>query len=412
MLNLRLLQLLLCSVLGVLSTQPRAFAQLSVDIPEPAFSDGNSAQGIPFSRMMDHIILQTTINGNHQVNLIFDTGFGTPGAILFNKSLADSLQLTYIGQVDLGGGGTEGTKLANIATGISLSLPGVEYTNQQLLVLDDSVSNFNGLVIDGIIGGTLLGATVEIDYDESVFNIYGNSSYQPDSGAVQFPIEFSSGIPVIEASLMLESGERLPITLLYDTGVPEIPLLLFPFSNDRISVPERTIEYRGEAMGGEMKIQCGRVKQLDVGPFSFSNVVGGYVSEDEFGTAVVLGQNGMLGHDIIQRFKVAFDYIGKRIFMSPNKGFNRRYEINTAGLGMLDQDDGALRVTCVVPGSPAAEQGIEVSDVITKINGINASEYSYIKLRELFCEVDSTVTLDVRRGNREFNCEVKLRKLI
>ncbi|MBU0692576.1 PDZ domain-containing protein [bacterium] len=387
-------------------------AQLSVEIPEAAFDNGHSALDIPFTRMSDHIVLQVEIDGSREVDLIFDTGFGLPGVILFNRDIADSLKLTYTGKVDLGGGGKEGTKLANIATGVRLSLHGAAFADQQLLVLEDRENNFSGLAVDGIIGGTLMGSVVEIDYDKSAISLFDPASYKPDTGAVEFPIEFSSGIPVVKATLMLESGDVLPITLLYDTGVPEIPLLLFPFSSDRISMPDQTIEFRGEAMGGEMKIQCGRVRQLQLGPFSFEDVVGGYVTEEEFGTAVVLGQNGMLGHDIIQRFDAALDYVGKRIHMKPNLGFNRHYELNTAGLGLLKQKDGSFRVSCVVRNSPADEQGIKVGDAITSINDIKARDFGYLELREIFSHVDSIVSLKVSRKDDEFMCIVKLKRLI
>lgn len=407
--------LLLCFILPVmlLVPVPRYICiAAAADQVKPAFEHGDRALGIPFQMAAQHIILNVMINDSVNADLIFDTGFGVPGAILFDPAIGEKLGLDYAGAADLGGGGTEGAKLADVAVDNTFSLPGVSLPGQQLLVFQRFDSVFSALSPDGIIGAALMEFIVEIDYEESVLNLYDRETYRPDTSAVEFPLIFSYGIPVIEAEVEIEEHETMPLTLLFDTGTADIPLLLFPFSDERIQRPDKTVEIQGEAMGGNMVIQCGRIASLKVGPFTFESVVAGFVDEESFGEAVVLGQNGMLGHDTIERFTVTLDYGGQRLYLKPGRSYEREYEINMAGIQLMPLKDGRLRVQDVIPDSPAAREGLRKGDLVMEINGHDVREMDFREQRRLFSRPDTTVNLILMRDSQTLNHTLALERLL
>lgn len=79
-------------------------------------------------------------------------------------------------------------------------------------------------------------------------------------------------------------------------------------------------------------------------------------------------------------------------------------------LEALSFEEGA-RVTAVAPGSPAAEVGVQVGDVLLRFDGVRVDDPSTLEgLLEQIEEVGA-VTLEVRRGDSVFDVPVELRAL-
>ncbi|MFH1011885.1 MAG: aspartyl protease family protein [bacterium] len=380
--------------------------------PYTLFAQGDRALDIPFELVDDMIIIRVTIDDSVDVKLVYDTGFGNSGAILYDPEMGRQLGLNYSGKVNLGGGGTEGGKFANIATNTKLSLPGVTFAQEVLLVLDKPDSFMMNLVFEGIIGGSLTRSVVVLDYDKSVLHLYDPASYTPDSEMIIFPVTFSYGIPVIDAEIEVEQGNTLAVKLLFDTGVPGMPLMLFTFSDKRLQRPNTTVELRGQGMGGEMMVQFGRIASMRLGPWALHHPVTAFVDSEAYGAATVLGQDGMLGHDTMQRFKVALDYAGGRIGLRPNMGFDRIYELNMTGMVAAPLRDGTLRVDYVMPTSPAANQDIQKGDLVLKIDGKDIRAISWEDLRRITTQAGENITLTIVRDSQSFNRTLLLRRLI
>ncbi|NUO79622.1 hypothetical protein HUU05_06070, partial [candidate division KSB1 bacterium] len=161
------------------------------------FTSGNSACRIPFQIVDELMIVPVTVNDSLQLNLIFDTGFGTEGAMLFDAEIGTTLGLKYVSQAVLGGGGGVDNKTANVAIGATLSLPGVIFSNQTLLVMTHKEA-FKDWPVDGVIGRTLCNCLVEINYENSILNLYDGIVANPEDLGEEFQMKFSYGIPVVE----------------------------------------------------------------------------------------------------------------------------------------------------------------------------------------------------------------------
>lgn len=406
--------LIWAALIMILAFSPIVHAQTSGQPSGPftLFAHGDRALDIPFELVDDMIVVGVTINDSVDVKLVFDTGFGNSGAILYDPNMGRKLGLKYSGKANLGGGGTEGGKFANIATNTKLSLPGATFVQEVLLVLDKPDSFMKDLVFDGIIGGSFTRSVVVLDYDNHVLNLYNPAAYKPDSVMIFFPVTFSYGIPVIDAAIEVEQGTELAIKLLFDTGVPGMPLMLFTFSDKRLQRPSTTVELRGQGMGGEMAMQFGRVATLRLGPWVFDHPVTAFADSEAYGAATVLGQDGMLGHDTIQRFKVALDYTNQRIGLKPNTGFDRAYELDMTGIAAAPLRDGTHRVEYVMPNSAAADQDIRKGDIILEIERKDIKAISWEELRRTTTQEGERITLTIARDSQRFNRTLVLRRLI
>jgi len=373
-----------------------------------------AARGIPFRLVDDQIVLSVTINGRVSVDMVLDTGFGSEGVLLLDPELGRRVGLEYVQSVQLGGGGSSEGTAAHVAVGATLDLPGVTFSNQPLVVLDDG-SGCADWPVKGIIGGTLMARPVEIDYEARVLHILGTLPDPPSGLGEALGLTFVQGIPAVRATVVTEKGQEVPVELLVDTGTNDA-LLLRPGSHPQLRLPERVIAgtsgVLGEGLGGGMKGSLGRVAGLRFGHFSFDQVVTVFLDEEAMGTASTLGGNGLLANEVLQRFTVVFDYAGKRLFLRPNSSYPRPFEFDMAGLVLQARGDGSFTVLDVIQQSPAARQGLAGGDVLVAIDGKDvralASEAVFSMLRQLGRHVE--ITID--RGGTRLTRTVTLARLI
>jgi len=369
---------------------------------------------IPFRLIDDHIVIAASVNGTPELDMILDTGMGSPGVIVLDPEMGKRLNMKYVARISLGGGGTEKeSRYARVAAGARLSVAGLEFTGQQVLVLEDS-SVFAGSYADGIIGATLFDRIVDIDYDRCALSFSTGLPAEPSELGHPFDLRFTDGIPVITASVEMAEGQAIPVELLVDTGVND-PLLLFGFSDERLHPSGETVEGRervlSEGLTGRMLGTICRIPRLKLGPFELSDVVTALPDEATMGGARRLGHQGMLGNEVLQRFRVVFDYPSGRMFLQPNKQHARGFEYNTAGLVMSGGKQ-CYKVEDVLAGSPAEKQGVRAGDRIVAINGRPIHQLGGQEISEIFTRRDTTIEVTIERQSERSRKMLPLRRLI
>ncbi len=338
--------------------------------PNMRFHQGTSAREIPFSYEQMHIIVTVKVADAVEIPMLLDTGFGFDGAILLDPEIGDKIGLEYVSEVQLGGGGGERPMTAKVAVGADLSLPGVTFSQQKLLVVTDAAPYVN-YPARGIIGKTVFDCVVEIDYDESVLHLYDSAAYEYGGSGETFNFEFSNGIPVIDAAVSVAGGGDVPVKMLVDTGAAQ--LLLFTFSNRALHEPEKTIvgsnALLAKGFTGIVRGSTGRIAHLRLGTHTLEGVITSFPDEESWGKAGVLGQNGMIGNDVLRRFFVVFDYSRQRIRLEPGRYFEDPFDWDMAGLVTENTRKGTLEVLDVIVGSPAMENDIRPGDAIVAADG-------------------------------------------
>ena len=404
-----LLALILVMSLGQCTRADRALAEATGQ-GSIAFLSGDKALGIPFKIVDELIVISARLNDSAPLNLYLDTGFGSPGVILFDPRLGQKLGLRYVTAVDLGGGGNKGGNRAGVAVGASLTLPGVRIVDQQVMVLSGNAP-FASAWADGAVGASLFGCVVEIDYDNQVLNLYEEVPQRVEESSERFDLSFTQGIPVVEAQVTLDSAKTIPVKLVVDTGAG-LPLFLFTYSNSLFVPPRAHIAAKDEGLSGVMAYVAGRVPTLSLGKFTFSRPLTVFLDKEAMGPATVLGQDGFLGLETQRNFNVVFDYAGERMFLDPNSKYGTGYDFNMAGLVLRTRRDGTIVVFDVVANSPAAQEGVRAGDLIVAINDKAAGSISADEVSRLFVQQGKTVKLTVERNSRRLDFTLALRRII
>jgi len=377
------------------------------------FEGGTSEVTIPFRMIDDHVVVTVTVNENLDIDMVLDTGMGIPGAILLDPVFGEKLGLEYVGKTQLGGGGEEDVRVAGVAAGATFSLPGISFSDQQLLVVEDR-TGLDDWPIMGVIGRTIFGCVVSIDYETETLVLTDPAAFDPEGYGEPFDVEFVVGLPVVTGKVEMDDGNSVPARFVVDTGADE--LLLFPYSDHRLAAPAETLRgvhgILAEGMSGEVRGVTGRIGSLTLGPFSLDDPIACFTEKESMGPALIIGQNGYIGGKILERFTATFDYKGSKLYLKPNSRFEAPFETNMAGLIMNIGIDHVLHVLDTVSGSPADEAGIQRGDKILALNGNGVDNLDIADIVASFFKDGEQLRLTFERKGVSMERTVLLRRLI
>ncbi|UCD94521.1 MAG: PDZ domain-containing protein [Candidatus Zixiibacteriota bacterium] len=381
-------------------------------MPSPVeFANGKNALGIPFRVIDNNMFLNVLVGDSAEAELAFDSGFPMNGVILYDSLLSYRLGLTFVGEVPLGGGGEDIAK-AKIAVGGLVSLPGVTFSDQRVLVMTNS-SDYGHWPGDGIIGGTVLNSCIaEIDYEKSVINLYEKNSFDTSNAGEVIDLSFSQGIPVVDAVVTQYDGAETPVGLLFDTGA-DVPFALYSNAGLEFEPPPDAFEcYISEGIAGDVYGYWGRVKAIRLGSYVMEDPLVAYPTEGFEIVIATLGQNGFFGLVAQSRFTVTFDYPGSRMYVRPNSRFADPFEFNMAGLVLRTTRDGVKKVYDIIPRSPADAAKLKVGDLILAVDGKDVTSIGFREFEKLLTRENHQVGLTVERAGQRFDVSLKLRRII
>jgi len=407
--------LLLC-LLGLFSSvgcQSQSSRDSSGPLPssEVHFEVGTSACDIPFRIVDNNMYVTIRINDSVEVEAAFDSGLPLNGVLIIDSATGDKLGLTYVGSTPLGGAGDE-SSVADIALGATISVPGVSFGGQQVLVARDT-KRYKKWLAGAVIGGTLLNScVVQIDHEKSLLHLYRNGSFDSRTSGEVLHITYSQGIPVVDATLEHKGNSSARVKLLFDTGA-DIPFSLH--SCDGLGVqppPDAPKSYISEGIKGDVNGQWFRIDAIRIGSFRLDGCVVAYPSEGFDDVKTALGQNGFFGLGGQRRFTVTFDYPHSRIYLKPNSRFNDPFEFNMAGLVLRTLRSGAWEVMDVLPNSPGSAAGIKKGESIVAVDGLSSSSISFAEMERMFARENQPMRLSINRGNRILHAELILKRMI
>lgn len=390
------------------------FARPEEAAPDFRFASGNRATGIPFELTQNHIFLKVSVNGSGPLWFLLDTGAAFP--VLNEKKVAE-LGLKKQGNLE-GRGAGEGTSNVSLVANLSYKLPGVELLNQRAGTLPlDSIEGYEGRKIDGILGYDFISRFVtEIDYANRVLNLYDVHDYKYEGSGEIVPIALDGNIPKIKATVTVAGVDPVEGRFDIDTGARSALVLNNPFHSPHeflSHVPKKLEASWGFGVGGQSKDVLARIEKFQIGKLSMENVLTSF-SLDTKGAFADKDNSGNIGGELLRRFKVIFDYSNKRMILEPNEHFSDPYEFDMSGMALTadTSDMHAFKVLRVVGGSPAEGAGIKPGDLILKIDGRPASEFTLEQVRDLFKIDGGKHALSVRRENKSMDVAITLHRLI
>jgi PDZ domain/Aspartyl protease len=390
-----------------------AFGQAS---PPPSFqfSSGLAAADIPFDSVADGLVLVSAQVNHHAGWFILD-----------NAAQGFTLDRTFARQIELQSSGsavartdTAKTIETTIARDVDISLPGLDLTHRNFVVLDlKDIEPAIGHEVDGIIGSRLFDDfVVVIDYERQRLSIYSPRNFRPPKKAEELPIRVDShGFQFIEATIVLPGVEPLTASFLIDGGANSFADIYKPFADAHQLPPPgmKLLDQSGTGAGGTSQLRDGRAEQIRIGPYSVKNPPITFTQESE-GLMAAKDHAGLIGAEFLRRFTVIFDNAGKRICLAPNPNYGKTAEYDQSGLRLRAEGKGFHRIVVerVIPKSPSAEAGVEVGDVIESIGGRRVEKMTLTEVRETFRAPDVHCVLELLRGNGRIRVTMRLRPLI
>jgi hypothetical protein len=136
-----------------------------------------------------------------------------------------------------------------------------------------------------------------------------------------------------------------------------------------------------------------------------------------FGTAGFGGKtepDGMIAIDFLRRFRVFLDYGRGRMILEPNGSYADAPSFDASGLRVqrIPNTPDALRIYEVLPATPAAEAGLQASDLVVALDGIPAARLSPGMVQEALTRDGRQSSLLIERADEVFAVRLKLRRLL
>lgn len=387
-----------------------AFCGLNMTI----FSQNRNPFSVSFETSNNLIIMQTSVNGSKPLSFILDTG---ASATVISKDAADALNLKLEGEADAAvqGGSVEASFVKNASLHLSKD---VELPKVTLAVINLSgLEAGTGRRIDGILGYELFDRyVVEIDYTSRLIRFYEPQSYKYSGRGKTFSIVIEDNTPFANATVSPAGKQTFAGKFLINTGLTGTLAFNSPFvaQNNLLALVRnaKAISF-GSILAGKSAGRIGRIDNLQFGGFSITNPVASF-SQDAAGADSDAEYSGMIGSEVLRRFKLIIDYSRKQITLEPNKQFFEPYEFDMSGASLAAGGEGfkIFKVRSLIENSPATEAGLQVGDIITAVNGKPTSDITLEQIRKLFKRADKTYRLKIKRSESALGATLKTRRII
>ncbi len=376
-------------------------------------------QIIPFKQIHGFVILEVKY-GPFPLNFIFDTG--AKNLIFFDKLVAQLLPIKYEREIGLTGADFSSAITAKVASGINLKLGDITAKNLEVLVLNEDLINIEeyiGEPVHGILGSDLVrNLIVKIDYDKSQLVLYNPSKIKSNvyKNFSKIPSLFNKGKIYIDAEISNEKYDSVAIKLLVDSGA-SISSLLHNNTNEKIIIPEKYITGSlGRGLSGEVLGFIGKLKNLSIGDYGFSNVITYYqdynVEQNEYNKSI--GRNGILGNFLLERFTLLINYPKSEFYLKPNSLYKKKIEFDKSGLVLIadGKDLKDIRVSDVIANSPAEKAGIKAGDRIMRMGWSNVKDLNLDKISKKLCgKIGKEIKLKIVRDGKTMKIKFKLNDL-
>ena len=375
---------------------------------------------IPFDLENDFVVIPVFLNNAIPLRFIIDTG--AENTVLLDRTLTDLLDISYQRTFQVRGSDLDETLTAHLAAGVHLRLADrLLARNRTVLVLEENYFNFEritGTNIHGILGADfLMRFVVEFDYRRQVVTLHDPSEFYLSRTYTEVPAEFIRNRPYVQIDVGVLTGEVSPRRLLLDTGAG-LSLLMHTYTDSlHVDLPAQTIPtYIATGLGGTLEGSVGRSKTVSLGGKTMDDVITYFQEVDSSTYQLINRREGIIGNQILRRFRVVVDYVNRKVYLRPEGGrWKRKFRFDRSGLNLLagGNDLRSYTVSNVVPGSPAEEVGIQVRDRVRSVNGISVSLLNLESIiRKLQGRAGRRIRMRLYREGRLFEVEFHLRDLI
>ncbi|HFA48283.1 MAG TPA: PDZ domain-containing protein [Bacteroidetes bacterium] len=373
---------------------------------------------IPFEYENNMIIVDVMFNRVVPLKFIFDTG--AENTILARREITDMLNVRYRREYKLLGSDMKTELTAYLVRGIHFKVENLVMPSHSMLVLADDYFRFEemtGMEIHGILGADVFrNLVVRINYEKREITIKKRKNFKPPKGYMSLPIEVKRNKPYIKVPLRISSDSISDVKLLLDSGAT-LSLLINMDTKPGLHLPPNTLKGNvGAGLGGFIEGYLGRVSSLQLGGYEMKEIITNFQDLSEsVDTSLLNGRNGILGNQILSRFDVIIDYPKEVLYLKANKKFNKKFEFDKSGLIIIASGKKLREYTIheVIPGTPAAEAGLQKGDKVTRINGRPPGWTTLPTINHILRKkAGKKIKMTVKRNGKKIKVKFYLRELI
>jgi hypothetical protein len=295
---------------------------------------------------------------------------------------------------------------------VAIELPGLTVTMASLAVADlDARQIALGHRLDGVLGSEFFARfVVTLDFQAGTLALSDAKNPRLRGKGPTLPLEIEGGRPYVEAKLTPRGRDALGGKFLVDTAAEGAVMLFSSFVREHRLLPPPPTAPAGSGgtmqgiIRGETLEIGGRVLREPV--ITLSGASSGILSDP--------GHAGLIGMDVLRRFRVTLDGARGRILLEKSSAFAEPFDYDASGL--LVQPQGAdlttLEIRRVIPGSPGAQAGLQTGDVILAVDGRPVGEITPRGVRRLFRMDGKQYALSILSRGAIRQVRLKCRRLI
>lgn len=297
---------------------------------------------------------EARINGKGPFKMFFDTG---------SINIIAGSMAKQIGIVPEDGAKTLASPAGDLevhaATVKTLQIGDVTMHDQPFVVMDLPPDSPGPVAVVGY--EFLQRFVVNIDYEHNRMTMYDPARFNYTGSGVAVPMLVKSRTLYVKGSV---DGFKGTFTL--DTG-NEVALELEPGFvriNDLVGwTHARFHGYAGRSYPGPLpESYYARIQQLTIGNAEVEDIAAN-LSQGEPHDGE---PDGNIGHSVFSQFQCTFDVTRGKLYLEKNANWGP-VPFNRAGIVLDPQDDG-MKVMTVLAGGPGESAGLQVGDLITKID--------------------------------------------
>ncbi|MCC6844587.1 MAG: PDZ domain-containing protein [Saprospiraceae bacterium] len=374
---------------------------------------------IPFRYVQSFIILEVNLEGIIPLKLIFDTG--AEHHLLFESKYTDIFKDIYSREVKVLGSDLQQEMNAWVTKPLNLFIEGMGDVSLPLLVLQKPVTGVSEIIGEEIHG--ILSAAhfknyfIEINYSSHIILLHEKLKEEKLKKYESCSMHLYRNKPYITVEMKTqEDNTAVKLNLLVDTGAG-LSLLIYTGHQTNVTLPAQLVPGKlGSGIGGLINGYVGRTKSFDFCAFQFPELLTYFQELDtELMEREKDRKQGIIGNQILERFRVIFDYNHSVVYFKSIKNYNAQLRFDRSGITCLA--GGPLLknfyVSHLVDNSPAANAGIKEGDLILKLNSTGA-EYLNLNTiqRRLSNKEGKRIRLKVLREGKKLEFTFTLKDLL
>jgi PDZ domain/Aspartyl protease len=363
------------------------------------------------------IVLQARINNSQPMSFWLDSGSTSPFVIGLNKATALGLKLQ--GHVSGAGAAGPNTYEVSQTSGLTIALARATFARQNAAVMSlGLVEEQFGRPVDGLVGLDLfLKYVVEIDYAAKQLTLFDPQSYVYSGTGESVSLTLRHGHFFVPAKIEIQDRGELVGQFVVDTGgCMMTAIVTAPFAQrNKLPFPaQKTILDRSiSGLGGETRLLIARASHFKIG----SSVLPApiiYISQDKGGALASSEYEGLIGTEILRRFKVIFDYPRRRLILERNADFEEPLEYDMSGMSLraYGNEFRIFKIYQVLEDSPAGRAGLRVGDIIERIDAVPASRLTLEQILQMMKVPGREYGLTIKRDSHKRLVMIKTKRLI